>query len=406
MLRSLLVITSVVCAALATAPAALGQVALTLTGEQLVGSGPATVDCGATPLDVSTVSYDATGTATGPYPGTFVESGTVTYDGAEVLTFHASFTIFSADTTITGTKSLRVVPGSGGGTCEPSDALAEVANVQVTEFYDAMISSPSGSFRDSGIGLSNIHGVRTFAGEEAVSMQQSFLSAGPEGATITLSPKTSVNPIGTTHTVTALVQNAAGVPVQGVAVLFVITGGPQTTSQSTCTTGATGTCDFTYLGPDFPSADEITGCIDRNRNFAIDAGEPCDVATKAWTAPASTRGSVAGGGYILDVGTGDRVVFGLSAHAADLTTPPHGSCSVIDTVARVHIRCLDATTIVVTPTHATFFGEAEQEGIATNYRIDVDDVDDSGQLDTFKIHTDLGYLAAGPLESGNVSIRP
>ena len=188
-------------------------------------------------------------------------------------------------------------------------------------------------------------------------MQQNLLSSGPEGATVTASPKTSVDAVGA-----------------------------QTGSRATCTTDFSGTCDFGYSSA-LPGADEITVCIDGNRSFEIDVGERREVATKAWAAPAATPGAVSGGGYIGDLGRRDRVVFGLTAHAADFSTAPTGSCSVIDRVTHENIRCLDATTVVVAGTHATFFGEADQDGIATYYRIDVDDLSGDGMLDTFKIQT-------------------
>ena len=62
-------------------------------------------------------------------------------------------------------------------------------------------------------------------------------------------------------------------------------------------------------------------------------------------------------------------------------------------------------TNVVTPTHATFFGQATIDGEATNYRIDVDDLGERGLADTFKIQTNSGYTAAGTLRGGNIQIH-
>jgi hypothetical protein len=63
------------------------------------------------------------------------------------------------------------------------------------------------------------------------------------------------------------------------------------------------------------------------------------------------------------------------------------------------------TSVVITPTHATIIGQAEQDGIATNYTIDVDDLSDQGLPDTFEIRTDLGYVNGGTLTGGNIHIN-
>jgi hypothetical protein len=82
-----------------------------------------------------------------------------------------------------------------------------------------------------------------------------------------------------------------------------------------------------------------------------------------------------------------------------------GNCNVIDHPANLHIKCLTVDSLVVAGTHATFFGQATVDKVATNYRIDVDDLGEPGLADTFKIQTDTGYSAAGRLEGGNVQIH-
>lgn len=62
---------------------------------------------------------------------------------------------------------------------------------------------------------------------------------------------------------------------------------------------------------------------------------------------------------------------------------------------------------VQTATHATFFGEAEVNGVVTDYRIDVDDNAEPGKgRDTFEIQTGTGYSAAGILDGGSIKIHP
>jgi hypothetical protein len=100
----------------------------------------------------------------------------------------------------------------------------------------------------------------------------------------------------------------------------------------------------------------------------------------------------------------DRVSFGFNAQSDGTTTK--GNCNVIDHDKRIHIKCDNVQALVVVGTHATFFGKADQDGVTTNYRIDVDDLADPGAgMDTFKIQTDQGYVAGGFLTAGNIEIH-
>jgi hypothetical protein len=189
-------------------------------------------------------------------------------------------------------------------------------------------------------------------------------------------------------------------PVRGMTVLFVVTSPTGFTSR--CVTNSDGICPLTYQGPADPQADDIRACADTNVNGQQDpALEPCADASKVWTRTANSPGQVAGGGYIREF----RVNFALHAKAQTVTDPAEGGCNVNDHIEGVRITCLSVTTVLLTPTHATIYGTAEQDGIATNYTIDVDDVSDLGLPDTFQITTDLGYTTGGPLTGGNIHIN-
>jgi hypothetical protein len=221
------------------------------------------------------------------------------------------------------------------------------------------------------------------------------------GSITTLSPPNGVNPVGTTHTVTAtVVGGTIQQPLAGITVYFTVSGSVNTTGQ--CTTDQTGQCSFTYQGPDLPGSDLIEAYADANNNGIQDAGEVPGSATKEWVLPAATPGQTTGGGQILWV-TG-KVVFGFNAQ--NQNGKLKGNCNVIDVTSRLHIKCLSVTSLVISGTHATFFGEATVNGVATNYRIDVDDVSEPGSGDTFKIQTDSGYTASGALTAGNIQVRP
>src|SRR5947209_16051450 len=115
--RALVVVAAVV-GGLA-APAAAQADAVGLTGETLTGAGPGgpngvpTTNYTCNPTGTSSADFSVSGTATGPYPGTFTATGSVSY-GPEtnpsgflfVHTFTEHFTIQSANGTVTGTKQL------------------------------------------------------------------------------------------------------------------------------------------------------------------------------------------------------------------------------------------------------------------------------------------------------------
>ena len=345
-------------------------------------------------------SFQTTGVAAGPYPGTFVEQGTVTLippvpPTNATLQLQASYTIFSNGTMVTGTKSALLV-----GACT---ANASLNQQQITGAgdgaYQASISNTilGGSTTDSGTQHSQLTLVQPRVGR-FTAVLQTFTSTA---AIVTLTPVYAENTAGTTHTVTATVTKT-NQPQSGVTVYFTVTGSVDKTG--TCVTGTAGTCTFTYQGPAFPGADLISAFADANGDGQQDpVTEPTGEATKVWMLPASTPGMVTGGGQILD----GQVVFGLEAF-----THPDGKleahCNVIDRrgVAIVHVKCLTLDVLAITATHATFFGDATVNGLATQYRIDVDDNAEPGTgTDTFLIQTTSGYLAGGVLTSGNIQVH-
>ena len=219
-------------------------------------------------------------------------------------------------------------------------------------------------------------------------------------ATLTLSPPADTNDVGTTHTVTAAVTDAAAQPVAGVVVRFSVTGSVNASGQ--CTTGSNGQCGFTYAGPSLPGADLITAYADNDGDGAQDAGEPTATATKAWVLPTSTPGHASGGGNI-EVG-GNRIAFGFTARSRDYGF--QGSCNVIDQAAGVMLHCTDAIALVISGNAATVFGNATINGVPTTYRIDAVDNGEPGRgVDTFSITTATGYSRSGALTGGNVQVR-
>jgi hypothetical protein len=387
----------------------------------------------------TTLSGSVSGTASGPYPGTFTEDFTVQFDPPDrladagayiaspvavgpVVTFHADFTIVSGATTITGTKDVVLISTNYGycgrftgdvtndGTTVYPGAQIQAISFDTRATYDAVIHTPSGSYSNKGSATASytqevdeIPGVATWT---AVGFSEFFFAAGPVmplgPASVALSPPDAVNNVGTQHTVTATVRDAAGGAVEGTTVLFDVEG--TSTTGGSCTTDAGGQCPFTYGGPALPGADVITACADADGSGSIDAGEPCAEATKAWVLPTTTPGHVTGGGQVLNAAGTDKQAFGFNAKSDQKGV--QGACTLVDPSTDITVKCLDVTTVVQSGQHATLFGRATVNDVPTDVRIDVDDHGEPGRgSDTFRIQTSSGYTAGGVLAGGNIQVH-
>jgi hypothetical protein len=103
-------------------------------------------------LDAETISYVASGPATGPYPGTFTESGTFTIgDGGAITSFTATFDIDSTIGEVTGTKSAPNL--SGTVTCFNllgAESLQWNAPQGQTSYEATIVTPSSGTVIDRG----------------------------------------------------------------------------------------------------------------------------------------------------------------------------------------------------------------------------------------------------------------
>ncbi|HUP50783.1 MAG TPA: post-COAP-1 domain-containing protein [Thermoanaerobaculia bacterium] len=231
-----------------------------------------------------------------------------------------------------------------------------------------------------------------------------YIFAPPEGpgppASLALSPASGVNTVGTTHTVTASVEDASAEPTPDIVIRFGVTGA--VTTSGSCTTDAAGQCSFTYGGPQFPGTDVITAFADTDDDGVQDSGEPGGTATKSWILPVSTSGQVTGGGRITDA-DGNRITFAFEAKSDGGLK---GGCTVVDQAAGRKVKCLDVTAFVLSGNEVTIFGNAIDNGIATIYLIQaVDDGKPRGGTDTFSIVTASGYSRWGAVTSGEIKIH-
>jgi hypothetical protein len=97
------------------------------------------------------------------------------------------------------------------------------------------------------------------------------------GAGVLLSPSSATNPVNTSHTLTATVQDQAGHPVSGVTVTFTVTSGPNAGVTGTGVTGADGKTTFTYS-----SSTAGTDHIVASFHDATGAVHTSNEVTKTW----------------------------------------------------------------------------------------------------------------------------
>lgn len=150
-----------VCSLLTTASLALAVVAVvnsqtqSIAGEALFSensnhagaSAPFSLDivaqCDSTQQN-GTVNYTVTGDASGPYDGTYSESGYFVLDDGEVTAYQATFTVTPSGggSAITGSKNL--VSGGASGSCSAPDANGEsTAEVSGIFTYTANVNGTS-----------------------------------------------------------------------------------------------------------------------------------------------------------------------------------------------------------------------------------------------------------------------
>jgi hypothetical protein len=111
----------------------------TLTGETLTGSSTLPTNSQLCP----TPTYTVSGTASGPYPGSFVETGTILGPGGVL---NANFTITSGSTVVTGSKTQA--PTRWRASCA-SLGFGD-GSFHGAALYTATISTPTGTYHDEG----------------------------------------------------------------------------------------------------------------------------------------------------------------------------------------------------------------------------------------------------------------
>ncbi len=173
--------------ALGPAPALAQVPPPTLTGETFLGT-PVLTNVTCDPAGTSTATFTVTnGTASGPYPGTFSATGTVTF-GATVAVgagyqpvtgLTETFTITSAAGNVSGSKKFTAATGTRSHCNMPGDLTTR----SFSATYDALIEGTPQRYTDQGDSLVSIddktsmpNGVATFY----ESFTSSLLATVPE----------------------------------------------------------------------------------------------------------------------------------------------------------------------------------------------------------------------------------
>jgi hypothetical protein len=266
--------------------------------------------------------------------------------------------------------------GDGG-----SIALDPQGNAYLTGATSGGVPTTSGAFDT------------TYNGDEDTFIARFAYGPGPP-ATLTLAPKTAVNPVGDSgHCVTATVADAAGDPTPGVTVTFTVTGA--STASGTETTGTSGQATFCYQGPALPGADQITA--------AVEPDGPSDTGAKTWVAPSSTEGCKVTGGGAITAQNDDRATFTDNVRTPT-ATDVRGRIAYVDRgpAEPVTVRSKSIDALVCEGRRATIFGSTG----TTAFRIDLNDRGEPGRRDTYRIVLGTGYdSGTQTLDAGNIRVR-
>lgn len=197
---------------------------------------------------------------------------------------------------------IHIAARRGGGVTSIFVNGEEVASAPFVDNADATSSlkfghrgdpdDTPGSLDESGFYLNGrIDEVELFAGRALSDGEiAAIFAAGSAGkckpsASLVLTPRHAVNPVGTSHTVTATVFSATGQPVVGVKVRFGVVRDRRLVRSGQCVTAAGGQCGFTYQGPRRPAFDVIGAYADIDNDHRPDRGEPVGGATKRRVPP-------------------------------------------------------------------------------------------------------------------------
>lgn len=155
------------------------------------------------------------------------------------------------------------------GVTRPAGPGAQPAGDWYADYEDWLVANQTaptttagGSWSTMGFSCCASGTVLTAAIAELILSPVTLVSPDPVlFSTVGLSPPSATNPVGGTHTVTALAQAANNAPIAGVTINFRVIDGPNTGKSGSGNTGADGKTSFTYTDT------AATGGVDKIQAF-------------------------------------------------------------------------------------------------------------------------------------------
>jgi hypothetical protein len=191
-----------------------------------------------------------------------------------------------------------VIPANAGGSGDAAANSCTVSYTRDTDGQDEIVGWVDEDLNDT---TDNSAAGEAFATNDSNSTDAvAKFWSDPTQQQIDCTPEGDINPTGAQHTVTCTVRSAAGAnpTLEGADVDYQVTGANPTGPQHGCTTGANGTCSFTYTGNNAGN-DVIQAFVNQDGNHTNnDCGAEatadatnddfCDQVEKTWQARTAT----------------------------------------------------------------------------------------------------------------------
>jgi uncharacterized protein YjdB len=164
----------------------------------------------------------------------------------------------------------------------PNDGTTRSDTTNSSGVATASYPGSGGSGTDTIIAWADLDndGIRD-GGEPSAVATKTWTGTGPV-TSISLTPVSDTNPVGSSHALTATVFPARS----GVTVRFEVLSGPNAGTKRSDGTNSSGVATTSYSGSGGSGTDTITAWADFDNDSRRDSGEPSAVATKTWTGTA------------------------------------------------------------------------------------------------------------------------
>lgn len=186
----------------------------------------------------------------------YQEGGTPQYSIVEVNGQRLTTSAGGSDDGVPSNGALITVGGLGDSNDNPADPYALPTNARSDDELYSLLPFVTASTTSIAVYTQNP------SNDDNIFFAYFYTSAPAiVGAGILLSETVNTHPVGSSHTVQALVTDDHGVPQAGATVTFVVTSGPNAGKTGTANTNASGIATFTYAGSGGVGADTIEASV-------------------------------------------------------------------------------------------------------------------------------------------------